>query len=79
MIQSHLVAAVAIATAIIVVIGVVLGAGPWRSRETYLPASSSSRPITIAFAKPLILALRVSLQLPASAWRRSVAGLVATA
>jgi hypothetical protein len=45
MTQSHLVAAVAIATAIIVVIGVILGTGPWRSRETYLPASSSSRPI----------------------------------
>ena len=45
MTQSHFVAAVAIATAIIVVIGVILGTGPWRSRETYLPASSSSRPI----------------------------------
>ena len=56
MTQSHLVAAVAIATAIIVVIGVILGTGPWRSRETYLPASSH----TNAFAKPLNLALRVS-------------------
>ena len=52
--RVHLVAAVAIATAIIVVIGVILGTGPWRSRETYPPATSPP-PHTIAFAKPLNL------------------------
>jgi hypothetical protein len=45
--NSHLAAVVATAAAIIVLIGVLLATGPWRTRETYFPASSSSRPIQL--------------------------------